>query len=126
MSELERGAAAPWRDGEPLLVRERDDGTELLDGDRAHDPPGNATVDGGRGEHGRVVDHAVASEQRREDTAQRPRRNRHGYTQAPSGRTGRGARNPSPHAGCDGKSLPGFISPSGSMTRRRRYMKFRS
>ena len=33
---------------------------------------------------------------------------------------------PSPHAGCDGRSLPGFMMPSGSKTRLKRAMKPKS
>ena len=39
---------------------------------------------------------------------------------------GRAGRNPSPQAGCEGRSLPGFMILSGSNARRSRYMKFRS
>ncbi len=70
--------------------------------------------------------HGVDTHDGAERIAQRAGGNRHPRSRRPPAARGRGARKLSPQAGWVGSSLSGFMMPSGSKTRRRRYMKFRS
>ena len=61
-----------------------------------------------RRERSRVIDHAAGRGERAERRADGACRDR-AHTHAPAGTTGRCGRKPSPHAGCEGRSLSGFI-----------------
>ena len=128
VAELERARGPDRDDGESGIAGQGQQPAQLLDRGRAHEPARAEPVDGRGRESLEVVTDPVATRDRDEGFADRARRDGHRgpQIQAPSGTWGLAGRNPAPQAGCEGRSLPGFMIESGSNARLKRYMKFRS
>ena len=126
IAETHGGRAAARSHRQLLRRAQREDPAHLIRRAGAHQPPGLEPVDRHGGERGGIRDHVRASDDLGESFPDRRRGHGHAQIQVPAGSRGAAGLNASPQAGWEGRSLPGFMIPSGSRTRRKRAMKARS